>query len=265
MNGGPGAEKVLYRSVKKELSMKELTVAGIGPGDKMKRTLEVEKALEEAELIMGYTGYIAPLREEFPEKEFYESGMTHEIERCRKALEEAFSGRRVVLISSGDAGVYGMASPVLELAGDFPDVKIRVLPGVTAALSGAALLGAPLGHDFAVISLSDRLTPWEVIERRLRGAAGCGLPVVIYNPASRGRAGYLKKACRILLEVLPEETPCGMVRSIGRPGEEAEILTLRELAGREADMFTTVFIGDESTVRAGETLVTPRGYPVKEL
>lgn len=240
--------------------MGELIVAGLGPGDKNRRTPEVQKALENADLIVGYTGYINPLKEEFPDKEFCASGMTKELERCREALLQASLGKRVVLVSSGDPGIFGMAGPVLEMSKDFPDVTIRVLPGVTAALSGAALLGAPLGHDFAVISLSDRLTPWELIERRIRAAAGSSMPIVLYNPGSHARATYLEKACRILLEELPEETPCGIARQIGREGESFEILTLGKLADREADMFTTVFIGDRSTKATGGFMVTPRGY-----
>ena len=242
--------------------MGELTVLGLGPGAPEKRTAEAQHALEMADLIVGYTTYVEPLREEMPEKAFFTSGMMKEIDRCRLALEEASVGKKVVLVSSGDAGVYGMASPVLELAQQFPDVRIRILPGITAALSGAALLGAPLGHDFAVISLSDRLTPWEEITRRAGLLAEAGMPVVIYNPGSHSRRGYLTEICRIFLEKLPVDTPCGMARNIGREGESAEILTLAELAQREPDMFTTVFIGDRTTRVLNGRMVTPRGYDV---
>ena len=245
--------------------MGELTVLGLGPGDKMKRTLEVQRALEEAELIVGYSGYVTPLRAEFPEKPFMESGMTRELDRCRAALREAAGGRKVVLVSSGDASVFGMAGPVLELAPGYPGAKVRILPGVTAALSGAALLGAPLAHDFAVISLSDRLTPFEVIGKRLRFAAEAGFVVVLYNPGSRSRRGYLRRACDILLETLPGETVCGIARQIGREEESVEIMTLRCLSEREADMFTTVFIGNPSTRAEDGKMITPRGYAPGEM
>lgn len=242
----------------------ELTVAGLGPGEKKQRTLAVQQALEDAECIVGYTTYIHPLREEFTGKEFCVSGMTREIERCRQALAAADEGKRVVLVSSGDAGIFGMASPLLELAEEFPEVRIRILPGVTAASSGSALLGAPLGHDFAVISLSDRMTPWEEIERRLALVAQADMPVVIYNPSSHARKDYLRRACRILLLYLPGSTPCGLTWNIGRKGERAEILSLEELAESDVDMFTTVFIGDRTTRIRGGRMVTPRGYRIGE-
>ena len=213
----------------------------------MKRTLEVQRALEEAELIVGYSGYVTPLRAEFPEKPFMESGMTRELDRCRAALREAAGGRKVVLVSSGDAGVFGMAGPVLELAPGYPGAKVRILPGVT------------------VISLSDRLTPFEVIGKRLRFAAEAGFVVVLYNPGSRSRRGYLRRACDILLETLPGETVCGIARQIGREEESVEIMTLRCLSEREADMFTTVFIGNPSTRAEDGKMITPRGYAPGEM
>lgn len=242
--------------------MGELTVLGLGPGSLEKRTAEVQHALEAADLIVGYDTYVDPLKIEFPGKEFFTSGMMKEIDRCRSALEQAAAGKKTVMVSSGDAGVYGMASPILELAADFPDVQIRILPGITAATSGAALLGAPLSHDFAVISLSDRLTPWEEITRRVSLLAEANMPIVIYNPGSHSRRGYLKEICQILLKKLPADTPCGLARNIGRDGEAAEILTLSALSQTEPDMFTTVFIGDQTTRIAGGRMVTPRGYQV---
>ena len=200
---------------------------------------------------------LAPL---YPDKERFSTPMTQELERCRRALDEARRGRTVALVCSGDAGVYGLAGLVLEMAAEFPEVEIRVVPGVTAALSGAARLGAPLIHDFAVISLSDLMTPWETIEKRLRMAAEGDLVIVLYNPSSRKRADYLQRACDILLETLPPEQVCGTVRNIGREGEETRICTLSELRGTQVDMFTTVFVGNRSTKRIGDRMVTPRGY-----
>lgn len=186
--------------------------------------------------------------------------MTQEIERCRAALERARSGRTTALVCSGDAGVYGMAGPVLELAPQFPEVEIQVVPGVTAALAGAAVLGAPLMHDFAVLSLSDLLTPWEVIRRRLELAAQGDFVLCLYNPSSRRRRDHLRMACDIVLAHRGPETVCGWVRNAGRAQEEHQVLTLGELREAQVDMFTTVFIGSAATRRIGDRMVTPRGY-----
>ncbi|MBR6839366.1 MAG: precorrin-3B C(17)-methyltransferase, partial [Oscillospiraceae bacterium] len=164
--------------------MAELYVIGIGPGDAANLTGAARAALEKADLICGYTLYAELLRPLYPEKEYYTTGMTGEIERCRTCLERAAAGKTVALVCSGDAGVYGMASPLLELAPEYPGVHVEVIPGVTAALSGAALLGAPLGHDFCMLSLSDRLTDWSIIEKRLRMAARGDFAICLYNPAS---------------------------------------------------------------------------------
>ena len=175
------------------------------------------------------------------------------------AFEAAAEGSRVAMLCSGDAGVYGMASLMFEVGEEFPEIPVRVIPGVTAALSGAALLGAPLGTDFCVISLSDLLTPWEKIEARLRAAAEGDLCIAIYNPSSRKRAVHLRRACGILLETLPPDRVCGLVRNIGREGESMKILTLEELRDTETDMFTTVFVGNSSSECIGGHFVTKRG------
>jgi len=240
--------------------MKKLVVAGIGPGAEEKMTRQCFTALQEADILIGYQKYLELAEPVFPGKTVYASGMRKEEERCREALILADTGKNVVLLCSGDPGVYGMAAPVLELSKDFPDVRIEILPGVTAALSGAAVLGAPIGHDFAVISLSDLLTPWETIEKRLTGAALADFVIVLYNPASKMRADHLKKACGILLKVKPKDTICGIARNIGRAEESAGVMTLDKLQDYPADMFTTVFIGNEKTKRIGDFMVTPRGY-----
>ena len=240
--------------------MAELYVIGIGPGDAQTLTQRARAALEKADLICGYTLYADLLRPLFPDKEYYSTGMTGELERCRWCLTRAAEGKTAALVCSGDAGVYGMASPVLELAPAYPGVRIEIVPGVTAALSGAALLGAPLGHDFCVISLSDRLTDWEIIARRLEAAAAGDFAICLYNPASRHRKDSLRRACEILLRSKAPETVCGMARCIGRDGESMRILTLSELAQTEADMSTTVFIGSSQTRRIEGRMVTPRGY-----
>ena len=164
------------------------------------------------------------------------------------------------MVCSGDSGIYGMAALIYELRGEDKEPEIDVIPGLTAACSGAALLGAPLTHDFAVISLSDRLTPWETIEKRLEAAAKADLSVVLYNPASHGRPDHLRRACEILLRTLPEDRPCGVARNIGREGQGRELLTLGQLRDAKVDMFCTVFIGNSATRFIGGEMVTPRGY-----
>ena len=240
--------------------MNVLYVVGLGPGGSRWMTWEARAALEQAEVLSGYTVYLDLIRGEFPDKEYFSTPMTQEIERCRAALERARSGRTTALVCSGDAGVYGMAGPVLELAPQFPEVEIQVVPGVTAALAGAAVLGAPLMHDFAVLSLSDLLTPWEVIRRRLELAAQGDFVLCLYNPSSRRRRDHLRMACDIVLAHRGPETVCGWVRNAGRAQEEHQVLTLGELQEAQVDMFTTVFIGSAATRRIGDRMVTPRGY-----
>ena len=178
--------------------MGKLYVVGIGPGEGRCLTDAARAAIEEAELICGYSLYVDLLKPLWPEKPTWSTGMTGEVERCRRSLELAAEGKTVALVCSGDAGVYGMAAPVLELAPQYGETEIEIIPGVTAALSGGALLGAPLGHDFCVISLSDRLTDWSLIEQRLRCAARGDFVICLYNPASRQRRDYLRRACDIL-------------------------------------------------------------------
>ena len=240
--------------------MNVLYVVGLGPGGSRWMTWEARAALEQAEVLCGYTVYLDLIRGEFPDKEYFSTPMTQEIERCRAALERARSGRTTARVCSGDAGVYGMAGPVLELAPQFPEVEIQVVPGVTAALAGAAVLGAPLMHDFAVLSLSDLLTPWEVIRRRLELAAQGDFVLCLYNPSSRRRRDHLRMACDIVLVHRGPETVCGWVRNAGRAQEEHQVLTLGELREAQVDMFTTVFIGSAATRRIGDRMVTPRGY-----
>ncbi len=240
--------------------MAELYVVGIGPGDAKHMTAAARAALDASDVLVGYEAYLDLVRPLYPDKETFSAPMRRELDRCRRALELAQSGKTVALLCSGDAGVYGMASPVLELLPEYEGVEVEIVAGVTAALSGAAVLGAPLGHDFCVISLSDLLTPWEVVEKRLRCAAEGDFAVALYNPSSHRRADHLQKACDILLETRSGETLCGVVRSIAREGQEARILTLAELRDARVDMFTTVFVGSSATRKLGGYLVTPRGY-----
>lgn len=241
--------------------MGKVFVVGIGPGRAEYMTVQARAALEAADVLCGYHVYLELVTPLFPEKETYATSMRQERQRCLWALERAAKGDIVAMVCSGDAGVYGMAGLMMELGEDFPQVELEVVPGVTAALSGAAMLGAPLGHDFCVISLSDLLTPWEVIEQRLRCAALGDFALCIYNPSSKKRAGYLKRACDILLDAGKDgQTVCGWVRNIGRQGQESRLLTLAELREEQLDMFTTVFIGAESTKCLSGRMVTPRGY-----
>lgn len=243
--------------------MSKLFVVGIGPGKHECMTIEAGKALEESDVIVGYQAYIDLVKNEYPDKEYFSTPMKKEIDRCVEALKLSSAGKTVSMICSGDSGVYGMASPILQLAKDYPEVNIEILPGVSAALSGASVLGAPLAHDFCVISLSDLLTPWEIIEKRLKGAAIGDFCVAIYNPSSQKRADYLLRACDILLEEKSESTVCGFVKNIGREGEEKHILSLKELRDTKVDMFTTVFVGNCNTYEENGYMITPRGYKVE--
>ena len=239
--------------------MKELFVVGIGAGNYEGLTVAAVRTLEQAEVIVGYTVYCTLLEPHFPAKEFVTTPMKREVERCRLALELAQRGKRVAVVCSGDAGMYGMASPLLEMA-QGSDIGIKVIPGVTAACSGAALLGAPLSNDFAVISLSDLLTPAEQIADRLEKIAQADLCVVLYNPAGKKRKEHLQRACDILLRYRSEQTVCAVARNIGREGESRQLMTLKELRVWDADMFTTVFIGNSTTRNINGNMVTPRGY-----
>lgn len=239
-----------------------IAVVGMGPGRESMMTDEALQALDSADVIVGYTVYLDLLGERFAGKEFLSTPMKQETERCRLAFEEAAKGKSVAMVCSGDAGIYGMASLMFEMKEELgaDGTGIRVIPGITAASSGAAVLGAPLNHDFCVISLSDLLTPWELIEKRLRAAAAGDFAIAIYNPSSKKRHDYLQKACDILLETAEPERACGYVRSIGRDGEEHHTCTLRELRDAEVDMFTTVFVGNSQSRIIDGRLVTPRGY-----
>lgn len=240
----------------------KLYVIGTGPGDASLLTGKALEALSCSELIVGYQLYIDLIKPLIEDKETFATTMKGEVERCKHAVEAAAAGKTVAVVSGGDAGVYGMAGLVFEIleACGYNHIQVEVIPGITAATSAAAVLGAPLTHDFAVISLSDLLTPWEDIEKRLKLAAQGGFAICIYNPSSKKRGDYLRKACEIILEEAGGETPCGYVRNAGREGQAFKILTLRELAQEQVDMFTTVIVGNRNTRVIGNRLVTARGY-----
>lgn len=241
----------------------KIFIVGMGPGREEMMTGEALQALEQADVIVGYTRYLELLGERFRDKELLSTAMRQEKERCVLCFKEAAKGRQVALVCSGDAGIYGMASLMYEIGKGYPETELAVIAGVTAANSGAAVLGAPIGHDFCVISLSDLLTPWEKIEKRLRAAAEGDFSIVIYNPSSHKRKDYLKRACDILLERVEGERACGYVENIGRQGTKAAVCTLRELREREVNMFTTVFVGNTGTEIINGKLVAKRGYQVE--
>ncbi len=270
----------------------KLFVVGIGPGNKDSLTSDALKALDEAELIVGYEVYIKLVKEiyksieaesiaaigteEIPEANgeagerlFYSTGMGGEIDRCRYALAEAYKGKKVALICSGDPGVYGMAGLIYRLeseecndVAEDSKVDITAIPGITAALSGAAVLGSPIGNDFTVISLSTALTPWEEIALRLRKASEGDFAIVLYNPMSRTRPHTLRDACDIIAGQTGETRIAGYVRNIGRDEEEYAMTTVGELRDTELDMFTTVFIGNSNTVNINGKMVTGRKYRI---
>ena len=243
--------------------MGRLFAVGIGPGDEKYMTGEAVAAIEESEAVFGFGTYAKLLEERFPGKEYRVSGMGQEVLRCREALLYASKpGVSACVISSGDAGIYGMTGLLYELSADFEDVEIVTVPGVSALISGGAVLGAPCMNDFCVISLSDHLTPPETIKKRLRAACDGDMVICIYNPMSKTRPGHLKMACDILLSGKSGDTVCGWVRNIGRDGMESRVLSLRELRDEKLDMFTTVFVGNSQTVVIGSKMVTKRGYEV---
>lgn len=240
--------------------MNKIYVIGIGPGEYEQMTVKAINALNDSEVIIGYTVYVELIEEHFPGKEFLTTPMTKEVDRCSMAFEEAAKGKKVSMICSGDAGVYGMSGLMLEIGEEYPQTQVEVIPGVTAALAGGAVLGAPLVHDFAVVSLSDLLTPWEKIEKRLLAAAEADLSICLYNPSSKKRHDYLQKACDLILKYAGEDTLCGIVEHIGREGEQKRLLSLKELRDTKVTMFTTVFIGNSQTREIDGKMVTPRGY-----
>ena len=240
--------------------MHKLFVVGLGPGGADGMTVRAQNVLRASDVIVGYTVYIDLVRADFPDKEFLSTPMRKEVDRVKLALEIATQGRTVALICSGDAGVYGMSGLCEELLPQYPGVELETVPDVSAVLSGAAILGAPLMHDFAVISLSDLLTPWEKIETRLLAAAEADFVICLYNPSSHKRHDYLQRACDLILRFASPETVCGIARNIGREGESTQVLTLKELRDTEVDMFSTVFIGNSQTKNINGKMVTPRGY-----
>lgn len=242
----------------------KIYVVGMGPGKEEMMTGEAIRVLEESDVIVGYTVYLELLGERFRDKEFLSTPMKKETERCVLCFEKAREGKQVAMVCSGDAGIYGMACLMYEVGKQYPEIELEVVAGITAAGSGAAVLGAPLNHDFCVISLSDLLTPWDKIEKRLEAAAIGDFAIAIYNPSSRKRKDYLMRACDILLRHIEPERACGYVENIGREGTKAVTCTLQKLREAQVNMFTTVFVGNSGSEIVNGKLITKRGYQIEK-
>ncbi|WKY47431.1 precorrin-3B C(17)-methyltransferase [Eubacteriaceae bacterium ES3] len=243
--------------------MKKIYVTGIGPGLYEHMTEAARNSIETADIIVGYKTYVDIIADLIGDKEVLSSGMRREIDRCEKALELAEEGKTVCLVSSGDAGVFGMAGIMLEIVEhQKSDVAVEIIPGISAANAAAATLGAPLMHDYVVISLSDLLTDWAVIEKRLHCAGDGDFIVTLYNPKSKGRPHNIEKAQEILLKYKDAKTPVGIVRNAKRQDESYVITNLGNLHEAEIDMFSMVIIGNSKTYVTEDLkkMITPRGY-----
>lgn len=248
------------------MSMKgKLHVVGFGPGGKEHMTFKAAEAIQNADVVTGYTTYVNLMKPIFPDKEYKATGMMKEVERCRMAIEDAMTGKDVAMISSGDSGIYGMAGIIYELADEMKaDIDIDVVPGITAASTAASILGAPLMHDLAIISLSDLMTPLDLIMKRVDCAGQGDMIVCLYNPKSKTRTEYLDEAKDILLKYRRPETPVGIVRNAGRDDEKSVVTTLGELDTDIVDMFSIVIIGNSQTYVSNGRMITPRGYRIGE-
>jgi cobalt-precorrin 5A hydrolase/precorrin-3B C17-methyltransferase len=239
----------------------KISLVGLGPGTKDYMSFEAFKALMEADVVIGYRTYLDLIRDIIAGKEVISKGMRQEMERAKLAVEKAREGKRVVVVSSGDPGVYGMGSVIFEyLRREKIDVPIEVVPGITAATAAAACLGSPLGHDFAAVSLSDILTPWRIIRKRIEDAARGDFVIVLYNPKSKRRSWQIREAVAIIRKYRSKDTPVGLVRNAMRPGEEVIVTTLERMLDYPIDMSTTVIVGNSETFTYNGRMVTPRGY-----
>ena len=237
--------------------MSKLYVVGIGPGGREHMTLRALEVIAQCEVVIGYTYYIELIQELVQDKKIIKTGMKGELERCRRAIEEVRQGYDTCIISTGDAGLYGMAGPILELA---EDVQVELIPGVTSAFAAAAEVGAPIMHDFCTISLSDLLTPWEVIAKRLDAAASADFAIALYNPKSMGRPEHIKRAVEIISKHKSSHTPVALVKNAGREGTEKKLVTLGTLDYDFIDMMTMVLIGNGNSYIKSGRMLTPRGY-----
>lgn len=241
------------------MSKGKIYVVGIGPGNMEDISVRAYKTLKNVDVIAGYITYIDLVKDEFKEKEFYVSGMKKEIDRCEKVLELAKEGKTVALISSGDAGIYGMAGIMIEVALG-SGIDVVVIPGITSSVAGASLVGAPLMHDQAIISLSDLLTDWEVITKRIDRASEGDFVISLYNPKSKGRTEQIVEAREIMLKHKAPSTPVALLRHVGREDENYTLTNLDEMLNYEIDMFTVVIVGNSKTYVKEGKMITPRGY-----
>ncbi len=246
-------------SGKDDIAMAKLYVVGMGPGSVENMTLKAYNAVKNSDVIVGYTFYIDLLKELTEGKEIISTGMHGEIERCTMAVEKVKQGFNTVIISTGDAGLYGMAGPILEIA---DGIDVEIIPGVTSSFEAAAELGAPIMHDFCTISLSDLLTSWDTIEKRIRCACEGDFVIALYNPKSKARKDNLRKAMDIISEYKKPDTPVGIVKNAGRQGNEKRITTISDIDYDFVDMRTVLIIGNSSTYIKGEKIITPRGYKI---
>lgn len=241
------------------MSKGKIYVVGIGPGNMEDISVRAYKTLKNVDVIAGYITYIDLVKDEFKEKEFYVSGMKKEIDRCEKVLELAKEGKTVALISSGDAGIYGMAGIMIEVALG-SGIDVEVIPGITSSVAGASLVGAPLMHDQAIISLSDLLTDWEVITKRIDRASEGDFVISLYNPKSKGRTEQIVEAREIMLKHKAPSAPVALLRHVGREDENYTLTNLDEMLNYEIDMFTVVIVGNSKTYVKEGKMITPRGY-----
>lgn len=241
--------------------MSKLYVIGIGPGGTDHMSQLAIKALEESDVIVGYAPYLDYVKDFIKDKETFSSQMGGEIKRCKKAIELAQEGKTVSIISTGDAGLYGMAGPIYELASGL-DIDIQVVPGITSAFSAAAELGSPIMHDAALISLSDLMTPWDLILKRVELASEADFVICLYNPRSKGRPDHLSQALEKILLHKSLDTPVGLVKNSGRDGNQVRVATIRDLDVEEVDMHTVLIIGNQATYIEDGKIITPRGYDI---
>lgn len=237
----------------------KIYVVGIGPGNMEDISIRAYNTLKNVDIIVGYITYVDLVKDEFSEKEFYVSGMKKEIDRCEKVLELAKEGKKVALISSGDAGIYGMAGIMIEVALG-SGIEVEIIPGITSSVAGASLVGAPLMHDQAIISLSDLLTDWEVITKRIDRASDGDFVISLYNPKSKGRTEQIVEARKIMLKYKAATTPVALLRHVGREDENYTLTTLEDMLNHEIDMFTVVIVGNSKTYVKDGKMITPRGY-----
>ena len=244
--------------------MGKITVIGIGPGSLEDMTPRARKAIESAEVVVGYKTYIRLVESIIGGKEIIDNGMMQEVERCQLAVKSAAEGKETVVISSGDSGIYGMAGLVLELVLQLPENERPewggVVAGISAVQASAAILGAPLMHDFAVISLSDLMTPWELIKKRAEAAASADFVIALYNPKSHKRVNHIEEIREIVMKYRSPETPVGIVSSASRDAEEKVISTLENFTKEDIHMFSLVIIGNSNTYVKDGYMITPRGY-----